>query len=241
MLKFTDFSDEMATASKHMDINFDKMTKVADILDSTVEITDFTRITTEYGNKMVVKLSDETFMYVNDICAEQIEKCEAYLPMEFFFKKKLKRSAQLKDESKLKDTDYYITCYPQTKRGSVKDYINKEITVISMREVETEYGKKYAVVLDDYTEFLTSWSKLYKIFNKYADTIREQGGVSGIWVVEMEGKSGNKYCGFSQNPPELDDEVIIDEDNEDDILADSNVPFKTNVKSRSKKNFKKLR
>ena len=84
-------------------------------------------------------------------------------------------------------------------------------------------------------------SKLYKIFDKHRDAIRESGGITGIWVVEMEGKSGNKYCGFSQNPPELDDEVIIDEDNEDDILADSNVPFKTNVKSRSKKNFKKLR
>lgn len=238
MLKFT---EEMTTASKHMDINFDKMTKVVDVLDSTVEITDFTRITTEYGNKMVVKLANETFMYVNDICAEQIEKCESYLPMEFYFKKKLKRSAQLKDESKLKNTDYYIKCYPQTKRGSVKDYINKEITVISMREVETEYGTKYAVVLDDYTEFLTSWSKLYKNFNKYAKAIREHGGVTSIWVVEMEGKSGNKYIGFSQNPPELGDEVIIDESNEEDILADPNIPFKTNVKSRSKKNFKKLR
>lgn len=240
MIKFTDFSEEMATASKHMDIDFDNMTKVADVLNDIVEITDFTRITTEYGNKMVVKLSNESFMYVNDICAEQIEKCESYLPMEFFFKKKLKKSAQLKDESKLKDTDYYITCYPQTKRGSVKDYVNKEITVISMREVETEYGTKYAVVLNDYTEFLTSWSKLYKIFNKHESAIREQGGISGIWVVEMESKSGNKYIGFSQNPPELDNETI-NENVEDVLYDDVNIPFKNKVKNKSKKNFRKLR
>ena len=240
MINFADFTDEMATTSKHMDINFDKMTKVADVLNDIVEITDFTRITTEYGNKMVVKLADETFMYVNDICAEQIEKCESYLPMEFFFKKKLKKSAQLKDESKLKDTDYYITCYPQTKRGSVKDYVNKEITVISMREVETEYGTKYAVVLNDYTEFLTSWSKLYKIFNKHESAIREQGGVSGIWVVEKESKSGNKYIGFSQNPPELDNE-IINENVEDVLYDDVNIPFKNKIKTKSKKNFRKIR
>ena len=202
MFNITEFNEELATNSRSMEIDFDKMTKVADVLNDVVEITDFTRITTEYGNKMVVKLANETFMYVNDICAEQIEKCESYLPMEFYFKKKLKKSAQLKDESKLKDTDYYITCYPQTKRASVKDYLNKEITVISMREVETDYGTKYAVILDDYTEFLTSWSKLYNIFDKHRDTIRESGGITGIWVVEKESRNGNKYCGFSEVPPE---------------------------------------
>ena len=202
MFKITDFNEELATSTRSMEINFDKMTKVADVLNDVVEITDFTRITTEYGNKMIVKLANDTFMYVNDICAEQIEKCESVLPMEFYFKKKLKKSAQLKDESKLKDTDYYITCYPQTKRGSIKDYINKEITVISMREVETDYGTKYAVVLDDYTEFLTSWSKLYNIFDKHRDAIRESGGISGIWVVEKESRNGNKYCAFSNTPPE---------------------------------------
>jgi len=202
MFKITDFNEELATSTRSMEINFDKMTKVADVLNDVVEITDFTRITTEYGNKMIVKLANDTFMYVNDICAEQIEKCESVLPMEFYFKKKLKKSAQLKDESKLKDTDYYITCYPQTKRGSIKDYINKEITVISMREVETDYGTKYAVVLDDYTEFLTSWSKLYNIFDKHRDAIRESGGIAGIWVVEKESRNGNKYCAFSNTPPE---------------------------------------
>ena len=200
MLKITDFSDELATTTRTMDIDFDKMIKVADVLETSVTIEDFTRITTQYGDRFVVK-TPNGYMYVNDICAEKIEAAQNHLPLDFYFKKKLKKSAANKDVSKIKDTDYYIICYPQTKRASVKDYLNKEITVISMRTVDTEYGTKYAVVLDDYTEFLTSWSKLYKIFENNRDVIAENGGVSGIWVVEKVGKNG-KYCAFATEPPE---------------------------------------
>jgi len=193
---FTCKNFEAELNNTYVELDFDKVCKLADLVESEWVVANTTRITTKFGNKLAVINPEGKFFYANDIIDEKLNNETSY-PYTIFI-----------TEKDSKNGNKYTTCYIQNTRASIKDYINKRLVLTDMRAVDTKYGEKYVIVTEDRLEMMTSWKKLYKVFQAHKEEIVAGGGLEIYPVIKFSEKYNTEFVGYADKPSDQADELL---------------------------------
>lgn len=173
---------------EHVELDFDKVVRLAELIDSEWTVANTTHITTQYGNRLVVINPEGQFFYANDIIAEKLENESSY-PYKIWITCNVSKAGK-----------EYTTCYIQNERVSIKDYINQRLVILSCKAIDTKYGTKYVIVTDDKKEMITCWKSLCTLFKKHGDEIVKAGGLELYPVEKFSEKYNQSYVGYADKP-----------------------------------------